>query len=195
MQLDEFDFYQNRDSGQLWLGDRRLLWNTIRDLKPVTCAETGTWRGGGSTFFILNALRRNHVEGNPKPLLYSVEANPVMHACAAGDYKHRWKNLAEYMCLTLGDSCETYGKLLKDVTLDFCLLDGGETVTSPEFDLLAPKVRVGGVLMVHDWHNGKFVKALDDQAKDGIWELSVFGTGTGNFEEGSVGFAKAIKLR
>lgn len=190
MTTDEFDLTINRDSGQLWLDDRRLLWNTIRELKPERAAETGTWRGGGSTFFITSAMR-----ANGSGLLHSVESNPAMYAESVWLYDRRWPHLKPHVQLHFGDSLAQYGTLLADAVLDFVLLDGGETVTSAEFELLAPKVRVGGVLMVHDWFNGKFVPQLAEEAQECKWEVRVIGTGIGCFESGSVGFAKATKLR
>lgn len=188
--MDEFNLSQNRDCGQLWLDDRRLLWQTVRELKPKLAAETGTWRGGGSTFFITSAMKMNGFG-----LLYSVENDRTAFYDAEWAYGKKWSHLRPHLHLTFGNSLTTYRALLREVKLDFVMLDGGEAVTSAEFDLLAPKVRVGGVVMVHDWYSGKRVPRLEEEAIDGKWELMVIGTGDGNFESGSVGLAKAVKLR
>src|SRR5947207_2106454 len=45
--------------GQLWSADRELLYQTVRWAKPLRSFEVGTWRGGGSTLFIAQALYAN----------------------------------------------------------------------------------------------------------------------------------------
>src|SRR5262245_36850093 len=104
---DDFDLRQNRDSGQLWLDDRRLLWSTVRELKPAIAIETGTWRGGGSTFFIASAM---HANGGG--MLFSVENDPEMFAAAREAYRTKWRHLYRYVSLSFGDSLEVYRTLL-----------------------------------------------------------------------------------
>lgn len=196
--FDDFDLRQNRDSGQLWLLDRKLLWNTVRELKPKLAVETGTWKGGGSTFFIASAMAKN---GFGK--LYSVEGNPEMFNEAVKSYHGptaKWPHLRDHVDFNFGDSVQVYSGFVDALKrngkqLDFVFLDGGEDVTSAEFDLLAPMVRVGGVLASHDWFNGKRIDKLVDEAAAGIWDLRIFGYGKGSFESGSVGFAKATRLK
>ncbi len=163
---DSFDLRQNRDSGQLWLLDRQLLWNTVRELKPVIAVETGTWKGGGSTFFIASAMVKN---GFGK--LYSVEGNPEMFNEAVKSYygsTAKWPHLQPHVDFSFGDSVQIYSGLVDALKrngrqLDFVFLDGGEDVIAAEFDLLAPMVRVGGVLASHDWFNAR--RSTDSSAR------------------------------
>ncbi len=188
----ECDLRQNRDCGQLWLDDRKLLWRTIRELKPQLAAETGTWMGGGSTFFIAAAMRRNAAEGTVG-LLHTVDDNREMFLAALDSYATRWPSLKPYVHFHFGGSFEVYRSVLK-APLDFVLIDGGgDQVAIDEFKMLGPLVRPGGILMVHDWFNGKRVPALETHAD---WEiLEIAGNGGGSFESGSVGFCKARKRR
>lgn len=195
---DRFDLRQNRDSGQLWLLDRQLLWNTVRELKPKLAVETGTWKGGGSTFFITSAMQYN---GFGK--LFSVESNPEMFNEALNSYYGsvaKWTHLQPHVDFNFGDSVQVYSGFVDALKrngkqLDFVFLDGGEEATAAEFDLLAPMVRIGGVLASHDWCTTKRIDRLAREADEGIWDLQIYGNGTGDFENGSVGFAKAVRLK
>lgn len=196
--MDDFDFYQNQDNGQLWLADRRWIWNTVRELQPALAAETGTWMGGGSTFFIASAM---HANGTG--LLHSVESNVTMYGHAVRSYRERWPHLRPHVTLHLGDSVDVYCRVLAGATLDFVFLDGSDEAMLPEFNLLSPMVRRGGVLMCHDWHNGKA-----EQLKPVLgfapghggrlfehpdWNIEIIGEGGGDFEHGSVGLMKATR--
>lgn len=199
-EVTEFNLRVNQSSGQLWLDDRRVLWNTVRELKPQVAAETGTWQGGGSTFFILEAMRMNGCG-----VLHSVESDATMHTIAAHRYGNEWSYLAPYLRLHLGDSVTVYREELRDVQLDLVFIDGGDKDALAEFNLLAPKLRLGGALFCHDWHNGKAEELKPvlgfAQHKGGKlfdhpdWDITITGTGDGYFERGSVGLMKAIKLR
>lgn len=193
--LDKPDLRANRDSGQLWLDDRKLLWNIVRNLSPGLAVETGTWKGGGSTFFISSAM---HMNGFGK--LFSVERDERIFNQCVHRYSNEWLYLSPFVDFSMGDSCSVYAGLVQalkknSMQLDFIFLDGGEEVTAAEFDLLSPMLRVGGVLASHDWFNGKRINKLQEEADAGKWQLDIHGDGSGTFERGSVGFAVAVKLK
>ena len=188
------DFTQNRDSGQLWLEDRKWLFETVRDLRPALAVETGTWKGGGSTFFIASALYYNGTG-----VLVTVENNEGMHNIAKHLYATRWPFLLPHVKFVLGDSVSTLPATLADAPLDFIFLDGDQDAekTRAECLLLTPRLRVGGILMAHDWYAGKAdaIKCYLENNPD--WKLETIGAeGVGGcFEKGTVGMAKAIKLK
>lgn len=187
---NEIDFALNRDNGQLWVTDRRWIWETVRELQPRVAVETGTWKGGGSTFFIASAMQKNGFG-----ILNTVEANYDLHLEATRNYGiyGKWRHLHDYVHFYHGDSLAVYREALIDEEVDFVFLDGdGGSAASREFLLLAPKVRKGGVVMVHDWHNGKYVPELVDNRD---WALEVKGDPKqfGDFYTGTVGIAKATK--
>lgn len=185
------DFYQNRDTGQLWLEDRQWLFETVRALKPVVAVETGTWKGGGSTFFIASALYYNEAG-----ILVTVESDKEMYNHAVALYDRRWPFLKKHVVFHHGDS-ELLLPQIVPSTIDFVFLDGAQDTTKSlrEFEFLAPKLRVGGVLMAHDWFNEKQDKVKPFLENNPNWKLETIGTGDGTFEKGSVGMAKATKLK
>jgi predicted O-methyltransferase YrrM len=192
---DEIDLRQNRDCGQLWLDDRKMLWTTVRELKPEIAVESGTWRGGGSTFFIASAMHRNGFG-----VLHTFECNAAMHAEAKMRYEGPWRHLRPHVRLHHGDSVLMIPRVfeqLKHPRIDFVFIDGGEDAVKGEFMILWPRLRVGGVLCSHDYYNGKKIPELEEMARgtDPEARTVIIGTGGGNFEAGSVGFAKAVKLR
>lgn len=65
-------FYEGNSNikGQLWYQERKLLYNTVRKYKPIHCYEIGTWKGGGATYFIAQALH-----DNGKGILNTIEIN------------------------------------------------------------------------------------------------------------------------
>jgi len=187
------DFNQNRDSGQLWYDDRKWLFDTVRELKPERAVETGTWMGGGSTFFIASAL---HYNGSG--LLITVESAEAMYRHAVNLYETRWPFLKPYVKFLLGDSETTLPAALPAEPLDFIFLDGAQDVekTRAEYLLLTPRLRIGGILMAHDWYNGKADAIKQYLENSPNWKLETiggYGIG-GTFEKGTVGMAKATKL-
>lgn len=184
------DFYQNRDTGQLWLEDRQWLFNTVRELQPKVAVETGTWMGGGSTFFIASALYYNGTG-----ILVTVENDRAMYDHAVALYDRRWPFLKQHVRFHHGDS-EILLPQIVPSEIDFVFLDGAQDTQKSlrEFEILAPRLRVGGILMAHDWFNEKqdLVKPL--LVGNPKWQLETIGTGDGTFDKGSVGMAKAVKL-
>lgn len=191
--MDTPDFFKNRDNGQLWLDDRRFLWDTLTALRPQVAAETGTWKGGGSTYFIASALKANGAG-----ILYTVENNNDLHAEAVHNFYTLWPHLVPYVKFHLGDSLAVYRDVMAKMVLDFVFLDGNHDadVSLQEFQLFTPLLRIGGVIMVHDWYNGKAETIKPLVANNPDWKLTTVGdsSGTGTFESGSLGLGKLVKL-
>jgi predicted O-methyltransferase YrrM len=186
------DFFTNRDCGQLWYDDRKWLFETVRELKPAHAVETGTWMGGGSTYFISSALYYN---GAGK--LITVENDPTMYHTATNLYQTRWPFLLPHVQFVLGDSRTVLPPVLPEV-LDFIFLDGNQDheITRNEFLLLTPRLRVGGILMAHDWFNGKAEAIKPLLESNPQWKLEIMGVHGegGTFEKGTVGMCRATKL-
>ena len=96
------DFTLNRDCGQLYVDDRRWLYETVLALKPQMALETGTWKGGGSTFYIASALRDSECGG----VLYSIETDVVVFAAAVMRYTRDWPHLMPSVSLWHGNSLD-----------------------------------------------------------------------------------------
>jgi predicted O-methyltransferase YrrM len=186
--VSESFFYANKDAGQLWLDDRKALWRIVRTLQPALSVETGTWKGGGSTFFISSALYAN---GGGH--LYTVEDNREMVEIAVKNYDTKWSHLTPHLKMFHGDSIEVYGRVLKGKRLDFVFIDGGNNpIAEREFELLGPMVRKGGILASHDWFNGKQIEGIKTHPDWIVREI--IGNGDGSFERGSVGLMIAEKI-
>lgn len=186
------NFHLNQDCGQLWLEDRRWLYNTVLELQPVVALEVGTWRGGGSTFFIASALAENGFG-----ILHTIEKNAILASEASSRYIREWPRLLQHVHFHFGGSEDMIPLI---APTDFVFLDGAQDPAQMlrEFELVKPHLRVGGVLMAHDWFNGKaddLKPVLELESDEGRWMYETIGDGTGSFEDGSVGMAKATRLR
>lgn len=189
------DFNENRDEGQLWLADRRWLYETCIALRPMIAVETGTFNGAGSTFFIGSALHQNQAGK-----LYTIEGDPRRYNEAAAAYHDRWPHLAPFVTLYFGNTVDLIPNFLASLKqpIDFVFLDSSDAHTQQEFELLSPSLRVGGVLMAHDWSVGKcegIKPILAKGVKAGAWQVETIGEGFGSFESGSLGMCKATKLK
>lgn len=139
--------------GQLSETERRVLTEAITSapVKPKVVIEVGTWLGGGSTLHILRALELNG-EGH----LWGIESDRSIYdrmlsnlRAAAPEACHRFTPL-------FGFSDDVLRRWLleqrPDVAVDFAFLDGGNNPGEQieEFELLDPRIPVGGQLMAHD---------------------------------------------
>jgi len=163
--------------GQLNAKERELITKAILDapVKPLIALEVGTWLGGGSTLHILRALHKNN-EGH----LWGVEASKDIYEKMIANIRAAVPEAANRFTPVLGFSNEVLPLWMKglpaDAEIDFVFLDGGPNPYEQieEFKLLAPRIRVGGVLMSHDASGRKgkwlvpYVSRLDN------WESEVF---------------------
>lgn len=155
--------------GQMWYSERKLLYETIRNRKPQSCFEIGTWRGGGSTLFITQALY-----GNKRGILHMVEADPALQHAAKSAYGKYLPQLLPFVEFHLGDyRREFVSHLGKIGRVDFLFLDGAEdgNQTLAQYKFFDPWLKPGSLLLVHDWltektrllrpeieHSGKWVQ-------------------------------------
>ncbi|MEM1995637.1 MAG: class I SAM-dependent methyltransferase [Thermoplasmatales archaeon] len=155
--------------GQLWVADRKLLYYTVRTYKPQYCFEIGTWRGGGSTLFISQALYEN---GTGK--LYTVEIDENYFNEARENYQIYLPHLVPYVEFYLGDYREIYPRILNSVrNVDLLFLDGPEDAseTMEQFNFFLPYMRKGSLLIAHDWFTEKcrLLKPFIEESVD--WEI------------------------
>jgi predicted O-methyltransferase YrrM len=164
-------FYEGHPKlrGQLWYAERKLLYETIRANRPIHCFEIGTWRGGGSTLFISQALSEN---GTGK--LHTIEIDREFYENAVSNYKSHLPSLLNYVEFHFGDFKTVYSDLFeKLVKVDFLILDGAEDgqQTLDQYSFFLPYLRPGTILMVHDWFTEKtqLLKPILENSKD--WEI------------------------
>jgi predicted O-methyltransferase YrrM len=155
--------------GQLWYSERKLLYSTIRCYRPEVCFEIGTWKGGGSTLFIAQALYEN---GGGQ--LHTIEVDKSFFDEARQDYAFHLPHLDPHVVFHIGDYREEYGKILPAVKqVDFLLLDGAEDAeeTMRQYEVFIPYLKGGSLLMAHDWFSEKarLLRPIVEQGKE--WEI------------------------
>src|SRR5574341_2423002 len=87
--------------GQLWYADRALLFDSVRRYRPRFVFEVGTWKGGGSTLFIAQALFENGTG-----ILHTIDVDPQLHAEATEGYRRHVPHLLPHVRFHLGASTE-----------------------------------------------------------------------------------------
>lgn len=140
-------------SGQLWYAERKLLYETVRRQRPRQCFEIGTWRGGGSTLFMAQAL---HDNGSGR--LHTIETDGQLHQEAVNNYTALLPHLLPYVTFHLGNYRDIYGRILTDaVSVDLALLDGAENAeqTLAQYRFFLPHTAPGSLLLIHDWFTDK----------------------------------------
>lgn len=163
------NFERNRWEGQLDPEERQLLYETVMERKPVFVYEVGTCRGGGSTYFIAQALANLEMGG----VVYSTETNHEFHEHATQLYEHgAMRDLGQHVVLFEGDACQVLRKLLMH-SVDMFMLDGSEDAVEAlyQWAMFREHSSVGTVAAFHDWGDTKsvLVKSVIERDKD--WRL------------------------
>ena len=173
------DFNRDHFAGQLHNEERKLLFETIYNMRPKVVCEVGTCRGGGSTYYIAKALE---CAGGNDGVLFTIENNPEFIAYRT----HLYESTEEFIALKdrivfiVGNSLSVYPDILKNLkSIDVCMLDGAEDSLQNlyEFCMFKPFIPVGGILFCHDWDTLKtdFLRPVIDQDKD--WKIEVIEKG------------------
>lgn len=140
-------------AGQMWFEDRRVLYDTVRRLRPQRCFEVGTWRGGGSTLVIARAL---HANGSG--ILHTIETHEESYRAAVEGYAKHVPQLAPFVEFHLGDYRDFFPAILEQVGgVDFFVLDGAEDgeQTVEQFHFFDAQSHAGTELFAHDWETEK----------------------------------------
>jgi predicted O-methyltransferase YrrM len=137
-------FKENLVTGQMHPEERKELYDTIIKSKPNICVECGTWKGGGSTFFIANAL-----SDIGKGKLHTWEINSLFYKEAIA-YFNTLPELKKYVDFNFEDFHLGIEKLSK---IDFAFLDGPNDpqYTLQSINMLLPKMKSQSYIVLHDW--------------------------------------------
>ena len=169
--------------GQLNTQERAFITKAILEapVKPQVAVEVGTWLGGGSTLHILRAMQANGA-GH----LWGVESAKDIYEKMIANIRAGAPESADRFTPLFGFSTDVLPVWLKGLPpgreIDFAFLDGGDHPYEQieEFRLLAPRLKVGGILMAHDarmrkgkWL-GPYVKLLDNW-ESGVFDISIEG--------------------
>lgn len=139
--------------GQMSYDERLAIYNAVREFKPQHCFEIGTWRGGGSTLFVAQALF-----DNGQGQLHTIENDPEFFKEARMNYTRYLSHLLPHVEFHLGDYHSQYPPLLRALKkIDFLILDGPEDAaeTISQFDVFRPHMESGAILVAHDWFTEK----------------------------------------
>lgn len=112
------------------------MWRLVRRFRPHRCIEIGTWKGGGSTLFVTQALHDNGVG-----LLHTVEIDATVHRQAKAAYERHLPDLLPFVRFELGDYRQVLSDRLADGDgVDLLFLDGAEDAeqTRKQLDFLTP---------------------------------------------------------
>ena len=136
--------------GQMYLAERRALYNTILQYKPIHCLEIGTNMGGGSTFFLASAFARLGAGQ-----VITLEKSKPEYEFARSAYPAFVPGLLPFVTFLMGDHPNRLLPYIESCggVVECCLLDGG---SSPEealeqYEFFKPFLGTGSILMAHDW--------------------------------------------
>jgi hypothetical protein len=156
--------------GQMWFEDRRVLYATVRRLRPKRCYEIGTWLGGGSTLVVARALRDNGF-GH----IHSIETDDWAYEQSVARYRQHIPELEQFVTLHHGDYRDTFPDLIEqEGGIDFFVLDGAEDgqETLDQFRFFDERSHAGTELFAHDWETEKarLVRPVLEQSD--TWEIT-----------------------
>jgi predicted O-methyltransferase YrrM len=163
------NFDRDSQEGQLCSMERYALYSLIQKEDPDVVFEVGTWKGGGSTYFIASALHENK-----HGILHTCEINKEFYDHATNLYDNELKELKPYVCFHFGDSLEVYPDILrKSGMIDILFLDGKEDSdqTVREYCMFRPYMRNGAYMVCHDWKEYKMAELKKRLIADEHWKL------------------------
>lgn len=137
--------------GQMFLAERRGLYEAIIRHAPKHCLEIGTYTGGGSTYFLASAFAKL---GRGKVITTEVDAG--LHAGCKQFYQERLPHLLPHVEFVLGSNLDAFLPYLEQ-GVDCFFLDGAEdaTQTVEQYQFFEPYCSAGTVMMAHDWNTEK----------------------------------------
>lgn len=153
--------------GQMYIAERRALFNIIKERKPCHCFEIGTYTGGGSTYFIAKAF-----ESIGSGKLFTMENDPYFYNRAKEYYSKKVPMTAGYVEFMLGDKAHDFDKIIKSYGgVDCAFLDGAEdsNQTLEQYNYFLPYFHKGTILMLHDWNTEKTAKIKSVLSENKNW--------------------------
>jgi len=129
--------------GQLKPRERQSLYEWVKKSQPKVVLEVGTWKGGGSTWQIANAIRDANVGGH----LTTCEVDPILYTEAKKIFNtDHWR--PHVTCL-LKPSTE----VIPTLNPDFAFFDGPNDadLSLSDFKLLETRMASGSWFACHDW--------------------------------------------
>lgn len=155
--------------GQMYIAERKLLFDTIKEYKPRHCFEIGTYTGGGSTYFIAKAFES---VGSGK--LITMEIDSYYYKKAKEYFTKKIPSVGKCVDFILGSKAEIFNETIKIYGgVDCVFLDGAEdsNQTFEQYNYFLPYFHCGTILMIHDWNTEKTLKLKPLLLNDRKWKL------------------------
>lgn len=155
--------------GQMYITERKLLFDTIKENKPRHCFEIGTYTGGGSTYFLAKAF-----ESIGAGKLITMEIDPYYYNKAKYYYERKIPSVGKHVEFILGSKAAAFDDVIKSYGgVDCVFLDGAEDgeQTLAQYNYFSPFFHKGTILMVHDWNTEKTRMLKPVLLEDKKWKL------------------------
>jgi len=138
--------------GQMFLAERKELYQSILRFKPAHCFEVGTFTGGGSTYFLASAFAKL---GRGKVITMERDVSRYEHA--KNFYKTHLQQLMPFVELIRSRRIEDFRAHIDQNCVECFFLDGAEDgeETLVQYRFFEPFCRAGTILMAHDWNTEK----------------------------------------
>lgn len=139
--------------GQMYVAERKAIYELMLERKPRQCFEIGTFTGGGSTFFISAAFTTlNH------GTLITMENNEHYYKKAVSYFSKHLPAHNQHINFVFNDSTAAFDALiLPEMGVDAVFFDGAEddSQTLTQYRYFEPHFKPGSIIMFHDWQTLK----------------------------------------
>lgn len=160
------DFGAHLYTGQLHAAERKLLYDTVSEIKPKKIIELGTWKGMGSTYFMARAILDNKIDGT----IHTYEINEQFQKEAISNLHNA--GVDQIIKFHLGDFLTKFN----ETNIDLAFLDGPENsaYTLQAFNLVSKVIKDNGVIVFHDWKIEKCREMREYLRNNHIWVIDTF---------------------
>lgn len=157
--------------GQMYISERKALYNTIISEKPRHCFEIGTFTGGGSTYFLSKAFERIG-----QGTLYTMENDTHYYNKAKNFFATHLTNQNKHIEFIFGEKPSDFDKYLpQDKKVDCVFFDGAENAeqTLEQYNYFLPYLKKDSVIIFHDWNTEKTRSIKPVITGDTNWKLEL----------------------
>lgn len=143
----QVDFNRRSDEGQMTVEERQLMYQYLVDNDCKYGIESGTWKGGGSTYIIANALIKT------QGMLHTYEVNREMQHFAINLYNNELAYLKPYIEFYNEEAGPNMIQNHEKESMDFILLDGHDNSLITLLELASANylLKEGALIFCHDW--------------------------------------------
>ena len=157
--------------GQMYLAERKALFDTITTYKPRQCFEIGTYTGGGSTYYIGSALAKNG-----SGTLYTIENNTHCYNKASRYFADKLPKINQCIQFIFSNTAHAFDSMVTSYDkVDFVFFDGAEEgpQTLEQYHYFLPYFKKGSLIAFHDWNTEKTISVKPIVTTDSSWKKLV----------------------